>query len=403
VATQSKTGEVLSAEQREQYERDGFLVLDDPCAPELIDEVVADVEVLLNDDFDPGPLAERDGMHYGRQQGGEQSGYYWHRVRDAWKQCKSVRDLALAPKVLAVTEELFGRRVLPFQTLNFPVGTQQRPHHDSVHFDSDPPGFMCGVWVALEDMDMDNGPLVYYPGSQKLPRPSWDEIAAKTGRRVDKSDYSDYQEFMNARHHLYEEYGQQLADSGEYEAAYGTIRKGQALLWAPNLFHGGSPQNDMSRTRHSQVTHYYFEGCRQHSPMRDEDDHVFWFYPEWIKDPVATDTPQNIHAAIRESVPAGSTVAISTHGYEGLLDMEGYETMRFPYETEGGPPNPYELREEAVDGLELVRSKGAEYVVFPKSLLGWLQNAVPPLQAHLENNFSRVYSDGGICVIYSLG
>ena len=32
-----------------------------------------------------------------------------------------------------------------------------------------PEGFMCGVWVALEDMDMENGPLVYYPGSHKLP------------------------------------------------------------------------------------------------------------------------------------------------------------------------------------------------------------------------------------------
>ena len=32
-----------------------------------------------------------------------------------------------------------------------------------------PEGFMCGVWVALEDMDMDNGPLVYYPGSHQLP------------------------------------------------------------------------------------------------------------------------------------------------------------------------------------------------------------------------------------------
>ena len=26
---------------------------------------------------------------------------------------------------------------------------------------------MCGVWIAFEDMDMGNGPLVYYPGANQ--------------------------------------------------------------------------------------------------------------------------------------------------------------------------------------------------------------------------------------------
>ena len=28
---------------------------------------------------------------------------------------------------------------------------------------------MCGVWIALEDVDPDEGPLSYYPGSPRLP------------------------------------------------------------------------------------------------------------------------------------------------------------------------------------------------------------------------------------------
>ena len=39
------------------------------------------------------------------------------------------------------------------------------------------------------------------------------------------------------------------------------LEPGQALIWAANLFHGGSPIVDTTRTRLSQVTHYYFEGC----------------------------------------------------------------------------------------------------------------------------------------------
>ena len=46
------------------------------------------------------------------------------------------------------------------------------------------------------------------------------------------------------------------------EPQYATLKKGQALLWAANLLHGGSPQRDKRRTRLSQVTHYFFENCK---------------------------------------------------------------------------------------------------------------------------------------------
>ena len=71
--------------------------------------------------------------------------------------------------ILRLLETLYGRPAFPFQTLTFPVGTQQPPHSDSVHFSAVPDGFMCGVWVALEDIDTDNGPLIYYPGSHRWP------------------------------------------------------------------------------------------------------------------------------------------------------------------------------------------------------------------------------------------
>jgi hypothetical protein len=42
--------------------------------------------------------------------------------------------------------------------------------------------------------------------------------------------------------------------------------KGQALIWAANLLHGGSVQHDPARTRWSQVTHYYFRDCIYYTP-----------------------------------------------------------------------------------------------------------------------------------------
>lgn len=47
---------------------------------------------------------------------------------------------------------------------------------------------------------------------------------------------------------------------------YLRCKKGQALIWLSNLLHGGAKQNDPNRTRWSQVTHYYFEGCTYWRP-----------------------------------------------------------------------------------------------------------------------------------------
>jgi hypothetical protein len=38
-----------------------------------------------------------------------------------------------------------------------------RLHADAVHFHAEPALFMCGVWIALEDIRPDAGPLAYVP------------------------------------------------------------------------------------------------------------------------------------------------------------------------------------------------------------------------------------------------
>ena len=77
---------------------------------------------------------------------------------------------------------------------------------------------MAGVWVALEDIDEDNGPLVYYPGRHKLHEYSMDDFDLEPG-------YHNY--------HKYEERIQQLVEKEKLEGEYGVIKKGDALIWQP--------------------------------------------------------------------------------------------------------------------------------------------------------------------------
>jgi hypothetical protein len=251
MSAEANSRAAASPEQRVALDRDGFLVIDSVAPVETLDAVVADVKPFFGK-----PPYEEGGVRYFR-----------NRIQDAWKLSANVKALALAPPVLALLEDLYGRKPLPFQTINFLRGSQQAAHADSIHFNTIPEGYMCGVWVALEDMDMDNGPLVYYPGSHKLPyvRPADFGVEAK------------WDNYPN-----YEEYAADTIVREGLEPAYATIKKGQAIVWAANLIHGGAPQSDRSRTRHSQVTHYFFEGCTYYTPMRTEGDEVWLRNPVWI-------------------------------------------------------------------------------------------------------------------------
>lgn len=182
------------------------------------------------------------------------------RVQDAWKENDDVRAIAANQAIIDLLSKLYGRAAFPFQTLNFPVGTQQDAHSDSVHFSSLPERFMCGVWLAMEDVGPDAGPLFYYPGSHRWPIMT----NALIGRRGFGSDLASAQDpYGPAWRALCEVHGAQQ----EVFLA----RKGQALIWCANLLHGGSCQNDRRLTRWSQVTHYYFDDCIYYTPAFSDE------------------------------------------------------------------------------------------------------------------------------------
>lgn len=79
---------------------------------------------------------------------------------------KAVKLLAVDPDTLEFMEYLHaGRRIFPYQTLNFPHGSEQPLHSDLIHADTSPRTLLSAAWVALEDMNANNGPLRYVPGT----------------------------------------------------------------------------------------------------------------------------------------------------------------------------------------------------------------------------------------------
>jgi ectoine hydroxylase-related dioxygenase (phytanoyl-CoA dioxygenase family) len=254
---------------REDFERDGFVVFDPGISEETLSDAVTDLDGEFKAPRNPPKrtLVRRVSERLGRSQYGPFAYRDSVRIQDAWKASPAVKEIARAPAVLDLLRELYGREPLPFQTLNFRVGTQQSPHSDAFHFNSDPPGFMCGVWVALEDIDETSGPLVYYPGSHRLPEVTTTDV----GMAPTEEEAGKYASYIS----------EQISRNG-YEPSVGLLKRGQALLWASNLLHGGSPTQDPDRTRKSQVTHYYFEGCHYWTPMLSAPGKMHMRDPQFI-------------------------------------------------------------------------------------------------------------------------
>ena len=224
-----------------QLNEKGFAVFDFP--DEQIDQRIERIIAALTPEYD---------LEHYRAHGWARKD---QRVQDAWRTNEDVRAIAANTVVTDLLSKLYGRRAFPFQTLNFPVGTQQHIHSDSIHFSSIPERFMCGVWLAMEDIHPDAGPLVYYPGSHKWPIVYNDMIGKVIGAGADFMAQKPYEDVWDAM----------VEASGAQPEPF-RPKKGQALIWAANQLHGGSRQNDPTRTRWSQVTHYYFDDCAYYTP-----------------------------------------------------------------------------------------------------------------------------------------
>jgi Phytanoyl-CoA dioxygenase (PhyH) len=233
----------LSARERAlvgTFRREGFVVVEDA---RVLDEIDAD------------GIWTRLAAHFAEDGSG--------RVQDAWSSDPAVRAVATHPAVLDVLRLLYGREPVPFQTLNFLSGTEQRTHSDTIHFSSLPTGFMCGVWMALEDVTQRQGPLHYFPGSQKLPELDYEDLGVPAV--AGEQNWSNPN--TRASYSVYEERIAALARESGFRLHELAIARGTFLVWSANLLHGGSPRDDRTLTRKSQVTHYYFADAVPFTPM----------------------------------------------------------------------------------------------------------------------------------------
>jgi hypothetical protein len=159
----------------------------------------------------------------------------------------AARVLAEDPRVIELIEAILGRSAGLFQTICFLRGSQQEAHSDAFHMMTEPPGFLVGMWVALEDIDDGAGPVFYVPGSHRLPYVMTEDLDLDDPPPLVIADKGNA--YVNRMRGL-------VAESGVEPLAF-TAKAGDVLFWHHNLTHGGSPVTRSESTRRSLVGHYF--------------------------------------------------------------------------------------------------------------------------------------------------
>ena len=151
---------------------------------------------------------------------------------------------------LALQDYLLGAETVLYTSLFFERGSAQPIHRDIPYFWTNPSNRYFGMWVALEDVDLENGPLEVMVGGHKLPSIARDTI----GRR----HFPDPNSIPKTSDALWYAYQNEVMTSCErlgLKRKPVLVSKGDTILWHPMLPHGGAAVRDFTRTRLSFVMH----------------------------------------------------------------------------------------------------------------------------------------------------
>lgn len=216
----------------------GYVVLKKVITKNQINKILKDFNKIINTDkFKKNP----EYFHYNKSP----------RVVEGWKVSRNIKEVCFNKKIINFLKILYHRDPLPISTINFIRGTEQPLHSDYIHFGSIPELFLAGAWFALEDVDENNGPLNIVPKSHKLNTVDFTDLnmnIPKTTKEL-KKNYT-----------IYEEYLKKLVKIKKLKEKKILIEKGDAIIWAANLLHGGTKIKMKNTTRYSQVVHYHFKG-----------------------------------------------------------------------------------------------------------------------------------------------
>jgi len=238
-----QAGEITrkEAEQCRFWAKNGYIIVPRLFDPEVLDAVWAGYESAVSRGkivLPPEPASPEDPY----------AGRYLNPHKKVGAFCRILKH----PGLLQHLRVLMEREPKPLQTIASHKGSQQGVHSDSIHMTTYPLGYLTAAWIAFEDIHPESGPLVYYPGSHKLPY----VFSKDVGISEEEYRSAGYRSYLDK----YEPRVRELIAERQLEPHYFHARKGDVLIWHANLLHGGSARKDMQFSRKAVVCHFFVKG-----------------------------------------------------------------------------------------------------------------------------------------------
>ena len=218
----------LTPTQKVFYQENGYLVLDSVLSAEECQSFVAHMEDL----------------HAGRKhlEGFFQQDKYGDRTFNQHLYDQRVLDLLIDSRLDKPLTDCFGGEPEGIQTMHFYEGSEHPFHQDQYYL----PDCMS-AWIAMVDVDADNGPLIVQPGSHK-------------GRLITKQDVPmtllPGETYERQQHNRYFPAVKQVFHENGTEAVQVKVNAGDVILFDGKLIHGGAEILRPGTRRHALACHY---------------------------------------------------------------------------------------------------------------------------------------------------
>ncbi|MGY2734353.1 phytanoyl-CoA dioxygenase family protein [Sphingomonas sp. UYP23] len=230
-------------EQADRFMRDGYIVFENAVSPDLCDRVTSEFRSLCSRNSDYFDQFRND------------FGYLERVINIHLTLPVLVEMFASARPVLAFQDALFGARTSIYTSLYFEKGSGQTLHRDTPYFTTRPEYCYFGTWFALEDADPGNGCLEVIAGGHLVP---------ELDRLAFARSAAENSEIGSINNQLFDKYqGDMLAECERrgLSSRHVPMKRGDVLIWHPQLPHGGGFIAEPTRTRNSIVMHTVPEGC----------------------------------------------------------------------------------------------------------------------------------------------
>lgn len=218
---ENKNGKVLY-EKVLKFNESGFLLLENLVPVSDVSQTLEDFNTfLISNEREASKFRDENGLH--------------SRLCNFHLVSRAARKLLSDPLLNNLFKSIFNDDPVIYSSLFFEKGSQQRIHRDVPFFFTKPRNMFVGVWIALEDIAENTGELIYYPEGHTL--------------NLSKTDRS----YLN-----WDNYCASVSDALELSGirpVKGLVKKGDVIIWHPELPHGGSEIKDKRASRKSIVFH----------------------------------------------------------------------------------------------------------------------------------------------------